>query len=162
MKKKILLGLLAALVVIQFVRPAKNTSGDQSKALSSAYPVPAEVASILAVACDDCHTNHTTYPWYAQVQPVLWWLNGHVNGGKKHLNFSDFTGRRIAYQNHKFEEIVEQVEEKKMPIPSYTYLGLHAGAKLTDTQRQTLVNWAKAQMDTLRARYPADSLVMRR
>jgi hypothetical protein len=57
---------------------------------------------------------------------------------------------------------VEQVEEKKMPIPSYTYLGLHPEAKLSDTQRQTLVNWAKAQMDTLRARYPADSLVMRR
>ena len=54
------------------------------------------------------------------------------------------------------------VEHKEMPLPSYTRLGLHPKGNLTDAQCQTLINWAKAQMDTLQAHYPADSLVLRR
>lgn len=162
MLKKILLGLLAVLVIMQFIRPEKNDSNDQQNHVSTKYEVPAEVATILKGACDDCHSNKTEYPWYANVQPAAWWLAGHVEDGKRHLNFSDFTSRKIAVQNHKFEEVIEMVEEKEMPLPSYTYMGLHPEAKLTDQQRQTLVNWAKAQMDTLKANYPADSLVMRR
>jgi len=162
MIKKILLGLLAALVIIQFIRPEKNDSNDQQNHVSTKYEVPAEVATILKGACDDCHSNKTEYPWYANVQPAAWWLSGHIEDGKRHLNFSNFTTRPIAVQNHKFEEVIELVENKEMPLPSYTWLGLHPEAKLTDAQRQTLVNWAKAQMDTLQANYPADSLVMKR
>ncbi len=162
MLKKILLGLAAVLVIIQFFRPEKNESNDQQFHVSTKYEVPDEVATILKNACDNCHSNKTEYPWYANVQPVAWWLANHVEEGKQHLNFSNFTSRRIAIQNHKFEETIEMVEEKEMPLPSYTWMGLHPEAKLTDTQRETLVNWAKAQMDTLKANYPADSLILRR
>jgi len=37
---------------------------------------------------------------------------------------------------------------------------LHKEAKLTEDQRKMLIDWAKAQMDTLKANYPADSLKM--
>jgi hypothetical protein len=162
MIRKILWALLAVFVVIQFFRPAKNNSDDQLFHVSKKYDVPEDVASIMKVACDDCHSNKTEYPWYANIQPVAWWLNNHITDGKKHLNFSDFTNRRIAYQNHKFEEVVEMVEKKEMPLASYTYMGLHAGANLTDAQRETLINWAKTNMDSLKVQYPADSLVLRR
>ncbi|NUO02789.1 MAG: heme-binding domain-containing protein [Saprospiraceae bacterium] len=162
MLKKIFLGLAAVLVIIQFIRPEKNDSNDQQAHVSTKYDVPAEVATILKGACDDCHSNKTEYPWYANVQPVAWWLAGHVEDGKRHLNFSTFTTRKIAVQNHKFEEVVEMVEQKEMPLSSYTWMGLHPEANLTDAQRQVLVNWAKAQMDTLKANYPADSLILRR
>lgn len=162
MKKKILLGLLAIFLVIQLFQPAKNNSDDQSYHISKKYEVPAEVATIMKGACDDCHSNKTEYPWYAHVQPAAWWLAGHVDEGKRKLNFSKFTSLKVAVQNHKFEEIVEMVEEKEMPLSSYTWMGLHSEANLSDAQRQTLVNWAKAQMDTLKAHYPADSLVLRR
>lgn len=162
MLKKILLGLLAVLIIIQFIRPEKNDSNDQQAHVSTKYEVPGEVATILKGACDDCHSNKTEYPWYANVQPVAWWLADHVEDGKRHLNFSTFTTRKIAIQNHKFEEVVEMVEEKEMPLNSYTWMGLHPEANLTEEQRQTLINWAKAQMDTLKANYPADSLVLKR
>lgn len=162
MKKIILFVIAAALIIIQFIRPAKNTSDVKTYDVSTKYTIPSEVASILEVACNDCHTNKTRYPWYAEVQPIGWFLNNHVKEGKGHLNFSEFTNRPIAYQNHKFEETIEMVKEKEMPLPSYTWLGLHAEARLTDQQRETLVNWAGAQMDLLKAQYPADSLVMRR
>lgn len=160
MIKKILIGLLVVLVAIQFIRPEKNVSNDDTYGIATKYKVPAEVNEILTISCNDCHSNLTKYPWYANVQPVAWWLDHHVKDGLKHLNFSEFTKMPIAFQNHKLEETVEMVEELEMPLPSYTYLGLHSEAKLTDDQRKMIIDWANAQMDTLKANYPVDSLVM--
>ena len=42
------------------------------------------------------------------------------------------------------------VEEKEMPLDSYTNFGLHPEANLSDEQRQILIDWAKAQMDSLK------------
>ncbi|MEO1450515.1 MAG: heme-binding domain-containing protein [Bacteroidota bacterium] len=162
MLKKIMLGLLALVVLIQFFQPDRNESEDTQYALHKHYPVPTEVASILKVACNDCHSNTTRYPWYASIQPVGWWLNDHVEHGKGHLNFSEFTHRRIAIQNHKFEEIIETVEDGFMPLDDYTAFGLHPEANLDDAQRQMLIDWARAQMSSIAAEYPADSLVLRR
>ena len=162
MKKKILLGLAAVLIIVQFIRPEKNVSDDTTYDFSKKYPVPVEVSSILQVACNDCHTNKTEYPWYSNIQPVGYWMNFHIVNGKRHLNLSTFLSRPIAFQNHKLEEMIEMVKEKEMPLPSYTFLGLHAKANLSDEQRQTLMNWAQTQMDTLKAQYPPDSLIMKR
>jgi hypothetical protein len=160
MLKKVGIVLVIALVIIQFFRPEKNISNDLTYDITTKYKVPEEVDEILRVSCNDCHTNKTEYPWYAEIQPVGWWLNDHVKEGKRHLNFSELTKRPIAIQNHKFEETVEMVEEKEMPLESYTYLGLHPEANLTDAQRTILIKWAKAQMAFLAENYPADSLVM--
>lgn len=160
--KKVLLGLGIVLVLIQFIKPERNVSNDQTLAISKKYLIPADVQNLLDVACYDCHSNKTTYPWYANVQPFAWFLNHHVQDGKKHLNFSTFLALPVAVQNHKLEETIEEVEEKEMPLASYTYFGLHKGAKLTEAQRNILINWAKAQMDTLKANYPADSLVLKK
>jgi len=160
MLKKILIALLVVFIVIQFFRPEKNDSNDMTYAITTKYEVPDEVEQIFSVACNDCHSNKTEYPWYANVQPVAWWLNDHITDGKRHLNFSEFTKSSIARQNHKLEETIEMVEKKEMPLESYTYLGLHGDANLTDEQRQKIINWAKDQMAYLKNTYPADSLVM--
>ena len=160
MLKKILIGLLAVLIIIQFFRPEKNESNDQTYAISTKYNVPNDVDQILAVSCYDCHSNKTRYPWYFSVQPVAWWMNDHISEGKRHLNLSAFTRMPIAFQNRKFKGIVYNVEKKHMPISSYTYLGMHSDANLSDEQRQTVIDWAKSQMDYLKANYPADSLKM--
>jgi len=162
MFKKILIVLVVVIIVIQFIRPDKNDSNDQTYAVTTKYDMPAEVDEILAVSCYDCHSNKTEYPWYSNVQPVAWWLNNHITDGKRHLNFSEFTNRPIAIQNHKLEETVEMVEKKEMPLESYTYLGLHSEANLSDEQRELIINWAKGQMAYLKANYPVDSLVIRR
>jgi hypothetical protein len=162
MLKRIIIALVIVLVVIQFIRPAKNLSGDQTYAIGTKHNVPPEISTMLEGACYDCHSNTTRYPWYANVQPVAWWLANHVKEGKEHLNFSEFTNRRIAYQHHKLEEVVELVKEKEMPLPSYTWFGLHPEANLTDAQRAELTLWAQSLMAQLAAKYPPDSLVMRR
>ena len=162
MLKKILIGLGIVLIAIQFIRPDKNESKDLTYDVSTKYKVPEDVNQLLQVSCNDCHSNASVYPWYSNIQPVAWWLDEHIKDGKKHLNFSEFTKLPIAVQNHKFEEVIEEVKEHEMPLASYTYLGLHKEANLSDEQRQVLTNWAQNQMDMLKATYPADSLVMPR
>ena len=156
--KKILIGLLVILIVMQAFRPAKNTSNDTSKDISKTYAVPENVKVILAKACNDCHTNSTRYPWYAEVQPVSWWLNDHIKEGKRKFNLNEFDGYRIARQYKKMEECMEQLKEGEMPLPSYTLI--HKDAILTDTEKQTLLNWCEVVRDSIKARYPADSLVI--
>lgn len=155
--KRLLLLLLVALIAIQFVRPAKNASTDQSRSITNLYTVPENVNAILVKACNDCHSNYTVYPWYAKVQPVTWWLNDHIKEGKSHLNFDEYTTYNLRRQYHKMEEVIEQVKEKEMPLDSYTWI--HKDAKLTDEERVTLTNWAQSVMDTMKARYPIDSLI---
>lgn len=162
MLKKIILALLVVFILIQFVRPEKNISNDLTYDISTKYPIPDDVKQTLKVACNDCHSNKTEYPWYANIQPSAQFLAHHVEEGKEHLNFSSFTKLPIAVQNHKFEEIIDEVEEKGMPLESYTYFGLHKEANLTAEQRQSVINWAKTQMETLKTTYPADSLVLKR
>lgn len=162
MLKKILLGLLVVLIVIQFIRPEKNESGENANNIATAYQIPANIKGMFETACNDCHSNTTRYPWYSNIQPVAWWLDSHVTGGKYHLNFSEFTNRNIAYQNHKLEEIIEMVKEKEMPLPSYTWMGMHQSANLSDEERAAITSWASQKMDSLKAVWPADSLVMKR
>lgn len=162
MLKKILIGLGAVLIIIQFIRPEKNDSSDFSRDISTVYKVPEEINHLLQVSCYDCHSNKTEYPWYASVQPVGWWLNNHIKDGKRAMNFSEFAGFPLFVQNDKFNEIIEHIEEKEMPLPSYTYLGLHPEARLSDDQRTMIIDWAREQLDYLKATYPADSLVFPR
>lgn len=158
--KKILWVLLIALVVIQFIRPEANASTDTSGNIKNLYAVPDNVDAILVKACNDCHTNNTVYPWYSKVQPVAWWLDDHVKEGKSHLNFDAYTSYNLRRQYHKMEEVIEQVKEKEMPLNSYTWV--HRDAKLTDDERVVLTNWAQSVMDTMKAKYPLDSLIRKK
>lgn len=158
--KKLLIVLLVLFVVAQAFRPEKNNSNDRSKDISNSYVVPENVKTILAKACNDCHSNNTRYPWYAEIQPVAWWINDHVKDGKKHLNFNEFDGYRIARQYKKLEECIEEVKDGEMPLTSFTII--HKDAKLSDDEKQILFTWCEIVRDSIKARYPADSLVIKK
>jgi hypothetical protein len=87
---------------------------------------------------------------------VGWWLNNHIKEGKRELNLSEFGTYTIARQYKKLEETAEQVNKGEMPLSSYTLL--HANARLTDTEKHALVTWCKNIRDTIKSKYPADSL----
>ena len=161
MLKKIFIVLLFALVIIQFIHPKKNkATGAQANYIGNVYTLPNDVKIILAKACNDCHSNNTTYPWYTRIQPVGWLMNHHVNDGKKELNFDEYTNRNLRYQYHKMEEFAEQVKEGEMPLDSYTWI--HKDAKLTEDEKSKLINWANAIRDSMKAKYPMDSLIKKK
>ena len=144
MVRKILIGLLIVLVLIQFIRPARNLGNAQTPTdITHVTTVPDSIQHMLQAACYDCHSNHTKYPWYVEVNPVGLWLANHIKEGKRELNFSEFATYNAKRKAKKFEEIAETIQEKEMPMDSY--LWIHDEARLTDAQRTMIINWAKAE-----------------
>ena len=159
--KRILIILLIVFVLIQFIRPEKNrAAGKSPNDISTIYPVPDSIESILKVACYDCHSNNTRYPCYAEIQTVAWWLNDHIVDGKKDLNFSEFAKYRIRKQYVKFEQTEELVKENAMPLSSYTWI--HKDAVLSERQKDAIIGWASSIRDSIKAHYPPDSLIRKK
>ncbi|MBN8837366.1 MAG: heme-binding domain-containing protein [Sphingobacteriia bacterium] len=153
------LALLALLLIIQLFHPQKNISSEATpKHIGTSYKIPENIQAILVKACYDCHSNNTVYPWYNNIQPVAWWLNDHVVSGKRHLNFDEFTAYSIARQYRKIQQCAEEVKNKNMPLLSYTWV--HKNAILTQEEKLAFINWCSAVRDSIKAKYPADSLVM--
>ncbi len=152
MKKKLLkkLGLLVlvAFIIAQFIGPERN-EGDITSVeafLIDTNP-PEDVKLIFESACFDCHSDHTNYPWYNNITPVNYWLASHVDDGKKHFNVSKWTEYSDKKKDHKLDELAEEVGEKEMPLPSYTWT--HGDADLSQEQIDAIVSW----VNTTRIKY---------
>ena len=147
--KRILLILLIMFVLIQFIRPKKNNGNATTTTdITHFISIPDTVMSILKRSCYDCHSNHTNYPWYAEISPTSLLLARHIKRGKKELNFSDFSQYNRRRMKSKLSSIDEQVENRDMPLKSY--LLLHRNAELNDDQIELIKNWtdsAKAELD---------------
>ena len=91
--------------------------------------------TLAKAACFDCHSNETHTYWWEDIAPVSWWITSHVDDGRKALNFSECTG-----QGGEGGDAAETAANGSMPPDYYTWLGLHADAKLTKAQRKQLAD----------------------
>ncbi|MES2108956.1 MAG: heme-binding domain-containing protein [Bacteroidota bacterium] len=133
-------------LAVQLIPRDHNESGIvQPNALIKVLPVPANVGAILKKSCYDCHSNRTNYPWYAQIQPFRYMLDGHIRGGKAELNFDEFGSYTPRKQRSKLRAIGESLDEGSMPLSSYTLI--HRNAILSKEDKQLLVNWVKSTSD---------------
>lgn len=138
--RKILVPIVLIVGLIQFIpHERKEVETDNSMAFQA---VDIEVQNILNKACMDCHSNNTTYPWYANVVPVNYWIDGHIEHGREELNFSEWNSYPAGDQKHMAKEVVEVVEKKEMPMLFYWLV--HWDAKLTDAEREKLVEYFKS------------------
>lgn len=128
--------LLAVGVGIQFV-PVERTNPPTRRVISA----PADVDSLLRRACWDCHSNRTDWPWYSHVAPVSWYVADDVHDGREHMNFSEWPDDPEETRDL-VGEIGDQVESRAMPLTRY--LWLHPAARLTEEERQLLVDWSMA------------------
>jgi len=140
MIKKIVIGFAVLFVLIQFIRIDKtNPPVDLQEDYIVVTNAPEEIADMLKSSCYDCHSNESKYPWYSNVAPVSWWLKDHINEGRDELNFSKWGSYETKRKRHKMEESIEMIEEGEMPLPPYTIT--HSDAKLSELQKQKLVDW---------------------
>ncbi|MBI2280506.1 MAG: heme-binding domain-containing protein [Bacteroidetes bacterium] len=146
MKKKIALGFIALLVIIQFIRIDKTNPAivKENDFISITNP-PEHIQQMLKASCYDCHSNESTYPWYTNVAPISWWVKQHINEAREELNFSEWGTFNVKRQKHKLEEGAEMIEEGEMPMSSYTLI--HDNAKLSDTQKAELIAWFKTEKE---------------
>jgi hypothetical protein len=159
--KRIFFVLVVIFIIIQFFRPARNIGNvNPTHEIASIVAVQNDVQDILRTSCYDCHSNNTRYPWYANIQPAAWFMNNHIKDGKRGLNFSEFATYSLRRQFHRFNDIIENVNDGEMPLPSY--LLIHTDAKLFTEQKDKLVAWANTAIDSMKAKYTADSLLSKR
>ena len=151
MFKKLLLFLLVVFVIIQFFRPEKNIHAGEEAVknhISKAIAVPDEVGKILKTSCYDCHSNQSVWPWYSHLAPISWLIQHDVDEGRHELNFSEWdTPQREA------GEAAKTVQKGEMPL--WIYSLIHPHARLSSSERASLIRGLDATMGQSGERRPA-------
>ena len=140
--KKIGIVIIVALLTAQFFGPEKNDGElDTVNAFIAETNPPKDVLKILNTTCFDCHSSKTNYPWYNNITPVNYWLDEHVQDGKKHLNFSEWAAYNKNQKEHILKDLKKELKSKEMPLNSY--LWIHKDAKMSTEQYQIMLDWVK-------------------
>lgn len=139
MKKvlKILGALVLLFALIQLVPYGRAHTNPPIKG-EPAWDSP-QTRALAVRACFDCHANTTTWPWYSNVAPISWFLQNHVDGGRRHLNFTEWDP---ANPSRAAKHAAKQVESGGMPLS--TYLWMHPGARLTADEKAALAKGLRA------------------
>ena len=93
-----------------------------------------QTRELMVRACFGCHSNEVKYPSYANVAPISWAVQNHVDEGRSQVNYSEFTTNSDGA-----DETIEVIQEGSMPPAYYTAFGRHPEAKLTTTEMNTLI-----------------------
>jgi len=134
-RKRIFLGLVILLVVLQFVPVDHSNPPERGQPAA-----PAEVQTVFRRACYDCHSNETVWPWYARIAPASFLVNRDVREGRREVNFSTWEEYDEKRRTRKLREIAKEVQSGSMP-PAY-YVPFHPEAKLSAADRDLIVKWA--------------------
>ena len=148
--------VLAALVVIQFVQPARtNPPSVAGASVFAQTKIPEDVRGVPRRACFDCHSNDTRWPWYSRVAPVSWVVVDDVNHGRKHVNFSEWQKLEPPKAGKRLEEGCDEVSQKGMPLRSYIWM--HGDAELSDAERQRVCEWSRTERARLVGSIPPEA-----
>lgn len=93
-----------------------------------------ETRELTVRACYSCHSNEVDYPPYSRVAPFSWTVQGHINAGRRAVNYSDWVDNPAEG-----DATVKVVEDRSMPPGYYTMFGLNGHARLTDEELEVLV-----------------------
>ncbi len=147
-KKKIVIILIILLIWIQFIPKKYNKSSVIPPSdFMSVFDAPEDIQEIITTSCYDCHSNNTFYPWYNKVQPVAWFLEGHIDEAKEVLNFSTFGAYSRRRQKTKLKSIISQIMDDEMPLTSYKLM--HSDAKISEKEKQFLKDWLISKRENL-------------
>jgi len=148
-RKKLIISILViAFILIQFY-PAERPSVTMNNPndLIATNSVPENISVMLKNACYDCHSNESTFPWYASVAPVKWLLYDHITEAREELNFSNWNALNTDDKAAILDDISSIVIEGEMPMKGYTIL--HSEANLSEADREAIATWADNMLDTL-------------
>jgi hypothetical protein len=135
--RRLAIGAFALFVVIQLI-PAWRWQTNPAPQSQPKWDSQ-QTQALTQRACFDCHSNQTSWPWYAYVAPVSWLITRDVIEGRRELNFDDWQTALAKRDRFPLDERVRrEVSRGDMP-PNY-YLWLHPNAKLTAAEQQQLID----------------------
>jgi hypothetical protein len=152
------LKLMAIVLVIcfaaaQFVTERRtNPPSDPSRGMDKIVNVPPDVRAILTRACADCHSNQTRWPWYSYVAPTSWFVVGHVDNGRRRINFSAWVrpGHEPVDSIDRLKAMCREVQNGGMPLTSYKLI--HWSSWLSADDVKQLCDWSTEEQKRLGAR----------
>jgi hypothetical protein len=143
--RRIAIVLIVGALAIQLARPARtNPPTDSARTMMAMAHVTPEATAVLERACRDCHSNDTQWPWYSNVAPISWFVIDHVNHGRRHFNYSDWSQDDRNEVTRLLKNTCEMTRKGEMPIASY--LWLHPEARVTDRDIVELCDWTDGQL----------------
>ena len=148
--KRIVLILAIAFLAAQFLQSERtNPPFNPTQTIENVVNVPPDVHVTLMRACGDCHSNLTEGPWYAHVAPTSWFVVGHVNDGRRHINFSTWVrpGKEPADSIDRLKAMCREVQSGGMPLTSYELLHWHSWLSADDVKR--ICEWSEGEQKRL-------------
>lgn len=132
MKTKLFAAVLITAVAIQFIPYGKDHTNPPI--ISEPTWDSPRTKELFNSACADCHSHQTKYPWYSNIAPISWLLAHDVEEGREHFNVSAWG----AQKKNEGKDAAKEVREGEMPL--WFYLPTHPQAKLSDPEKQELIN----------------------
>lgn len=149
-KRSKIITLLFILIfsLIQFY-PVKqpNITNDNPNDLLVTQKVPQNISSLLKNSCYDCHSNENKLPWYGYIAPSKWLVYHDILEAREELNFSNWNTLSTDEKANALDDISIVISENEMPLKNY--LSLHPNAKLSETDKETIIFWAENYMEQL-------------
>jgi hypothetical protein len=148
--KWLMIILAVGFAIAQFFRVARtNPAFTVTQTIDNVVNVPPDVHATLMRACGSCHSNETEWPWYSYVAPTSWFVVGHVDDGRRHINFSTWVrpGKEPKDSIDRLKAICDEVQSGGMPLTSYELMHWHSWLSAEDRKR--ICEWSEAEQKRL-------------
>jgi hypothetical protein len=129
-------GVLALLQLIPYGRTHSNPRIVEEPAWDSP-----RTRALAVRACFDCHSNETTWPWYANVAPMSWVVQHDVEAARSVANFSEWN---VPYATASYSG--SSVMTGAMPPVKYRMS--HPEADLSEAETRELARGLDATLKT--------------
>jgi len=133
----IVLILAAVFGLIQLIPYGKNH--DNPPVVTRIQWDSTQTENLVKMACFDCHSNETNWPWYSNIAPASWLVYHDVEEARTYLNFSDLGPNGYAPM---LDRIKQVIMDGKMPPFQYTIIH----GSLSTEQKQQLVDGLTASV----------------
>lgn len=141
--------LFLLLFLLAFVHPFGNAKvANPRKQLMVSAQIEHPVLNMMQRACQNCHSEQTTWPLYSRVAPISWLIEKDVQEGRSHWNMSKWDEYGIDEREDILSRIGAMVRNRQMPLPRY--LLLHPEAKLSDADVELLYQWSHRERKRLK------------
>ncbi len=134
-----LIAIVGLFVLVQII-PYGRTHSNPPTLAEPQWDSP-RTRELAVRACFDCHSNHTNWPWYANVAPFSWAVQLDVDNARSVVNFSEWN-RTYDLASYSGARTLDG------NMPPYKYRMAHPEADLTAAERIELARGLDATLNT--------------
>ena len=129
-----IIGVFAVMQLVPYGRTHSNPPAIKEPPWDSPH-----VRELAVRACFNCHSNETTWPWYAKLAPFSWVVQFDVENARSVVNFSEWN-RTYDLAPYSGQSVVTG------NMPPLKYLMAHREANLTPQETRELARGLDAML----------------